>query len=304
MASERIEGIWAACVTAVDSDGAVDHARTIAHLRLLLDGGCHGVALFGTTGEAPSFAVAERQRTLDAVLEAGIPAGRLLLGVGTCALADTLALARHALDRGVTRLLVMPPFYFKNVADAGVVAAYAELLERLGDPRARLVLYHFPRLSGVPITPMVVAGLLARFPEAIAGIKDSSGDLEHTLMLLDRFPQLAILPGADHHLLDTLRAGGAGSISAPANLTAAASRAVWDAWRAGDPAAAAELQATLTRLRLILEARPLVAAVKAVLAHALGDPGWNRLRPPLVPLDEPADRLVQALRDVGWSPNR
>lgn len=304
MANERIEGIWAASVTAVDAAGEVDHARTIAHAQALLQGGCHGIALFGTTGEAPSFAVTSRQRALDALLEAGIPAGRLLVGVGTCALADTLALARHALGRGVTKLLVLPPFYFKNVTDAGVVAAYAELLERLGDTRARLVLYHFPRLSGVPITPAVVAALLARFPEAIGGIKDSSGDLEHTLMLLDAFPQLAILPGADHHLLDTLRSGGAGSISAPANLTARASRAVWDAWRAGDLEAAVERQATLTQLRRILEARPLVAAVKAVLAQHLADPAWERLRPPLTPLDEPADGLVRALLDAGWLPPR
>jgi 4-hydroxy-tetrahydrodipicolinate synthase len=302
VANERIEGIWAASVTAVDAEGGIDHARTIAHAQALLGGGCHGVALFGTTGEAPSFAVTARQRALDALLEAGIPAGRLLVGVGTCALADTLALARHALDQGVTRLLVLPPFYFKNVADAGVVAAYAELLERLGDARARIVLYHFPRLSGVPITPAVTAALLARFPDAIAGIKDSSGELEHTLMLIDSFPQLAILPGADHHLLDTLCAGGAGSISAPANLTARESRAVWDAWRAGEPDAAAERQATLTRLRRILEARPLVAAVKAVLARRLADPGWQRLRPPLTPLDEPVDGLVRALVEAGWSP--
>lgn len=302
MDSQGIEGIWAAAVTAVDTEGGVDHGRTLAHARALLAGGCHGVALFGTTGEAPSFSVAARQRALDALLEGGLPPGRLMVGAGTCALADSLALARHALASGVRHLLVLPPFYFKNVADAGVVAAFAELLERLGDERARVVLYHFPRLSGVPITPAVVASLLARFSDAIVGIKDSSGELEHTLMLIDQFPQLAVLPGADQHLLDSLRAGGAGSISAPANLTAAASRAVWDAWRAGDAERAAAHQAVLTRLRRIIEARPLVAAVKAVLAELRGDPGWRRLRPPLTPLDEPADGLLAALRAAGWTP--
>jgi 4-hydroxy-tetrahydrodipicolinate synthase len=279
----RLEGIFAAAVTAARADGQVDRARTRAHVERLLAGGCHGVALFGTTGEAASFTIAERKAMLEDLVGAGIAAERILPGVGLCARDDTLTLARHALELGCRHLLMLPPFFYKGVSDAGVAAAFAEVLERL-PAEARVILYHFPKVSAVPITPAVVTPLRERFGPMVAGIKDSSADLEHTLGLVQAFPDLAVFPGADHHLLTVLQAGGAGSISAAANLNASGSRKVFDLFKAGDAAAAEAAQVQVTAVRKAVEGGPLIPSIKALLALQLDDPEWRRVRPPLVEL--------------------
>ncbi len=297
---ERPHGIWAASVTPVDERGDVDVLRLVTHLRRLLARGCHGAVLFGTTGEAPSFTVDQRRRALDAVREAGIPAERLMVGVGCPARDDTLALARHARAHGVRWLLVMPPHFFKGVADEGLYRAVAEVLDGL-DAEARLLLYHFPQLSGVPIPFPVIERLLARDPARVVGIKDSSGDLRHTLALIRTFPGLAVFSGNDAHLLDVLRAGGAGAITAGHNLAADRAREVWDAFRAGDATRAERAMAGLAAVRRVLEGHPMIPALKAVLADGLGDPVWAAVRPPLVALDGTRARgLLEELAAVGY----
>ncbi len=297
---ERPRGIWAASVTPVDETGAVDPVRLVAHLRRLLARGCHGVVLFGTTGEAPSFTVDQRRRALDAVRAAGIPAERLMVGVGCPARDDTLALARHARDHGVRWLLVMPPFFFKRVEDEGVYRAFAEVLDGL-DADARLLLYHFPQLSGVPVGFAVIERLLARDPARVVGIKDSSGDLDHTLALIRTFRGLAVFSGNDAHLLDNLRAGGAGAITAGHNLAADWAREVWAAFRDGDEDRAARWMERVRAVRHVLERHPMIPALKAVLADGLGDPAWATVRPPLVALDGTRARsLLEELDAVGY----
>jgi 4-hydroxy-tetrahydrodipicolinate synthase len=300
----KLEGILAASVTAVTGDGAVDRPRTVAHVQDLLASGCHGVALFGTTGEAASFTIAERKATLDHLLEAGVAPERLLVGVGLPARDDTLELARHALAGGCRHLLMLPPYFYKGVSDAGVTAAFVEVLERLPD-EALVILYHFPKVSAVPITQPVVSALRDRFGTKIAGLKDSSGDLEHTMTMIAAFPDLSVFPGADHHLLRTLSAGGAGSISAAANLNSAGSRVVFDLFKAGLTAEAIDAQETVTAVRLAVEGGgPLVPTIKAVLAARRADPDWRRVRPPLCALEDTAvaqpiiEVLAKAQRNV------
>ena len=284
----KLEGIFAASVTAVRADGGVDRVRTTRHIQALLSGGCHGVALFGTTGEAASFTIEERRAMLDHLLEAGVAPGQVLVGVGLCARDDTLALAHHALERGCRHLLMLPPFFYKGVPDAGVTAAFAEVIERLPE-HARVILYHFPKVSAVPITQPVVRALCDRFGPVIAGLKDSSADLEHTLTMIAAFPELSVFPGADHHLLRTLDAGGAGSISAAANLNAIGSRAVFDLFKETWQADALDAQELVTAVRrAVEEAGPLIPIIKALVAARSGDPEWRRVRPPLVQADDPA----------------
>jgi 4-hydroxy-tetrahydrodipicolinate synthase len=294
-------GILAAIVTPVDADGGVDPGRLAAHARRLLGQGCHGLALFGTTGEATSFSVGQRQAALEALLAAGVPPDRLVLGVGTSARDETLALARHGLALGCRRLLMQPPFFYKRVSDDGLFAAFAEVAEAVGGDGAELLLYHFPQVTQVPLTRPVIERLVAAHPGVVRGIKDSSGDLAHTLGLVGDFPGLAVYAGNDSHLLDVLRAGGAGTISAAANLNAAASRAVLDAFEAGDGPAAEAGMGRVTAVRKVLEAVPLIPAIKRVLAGDADDPAWERVRPPLVPLGPEAGReLARALADAGW----
>lgn len=282
-------GVLCPTVTPVDSGLAIDPARLAAQVHWLLARGCHGVLLFGTTGEAVSFGSAERRRALEAVLAAGVPPERLMVGVGGCALGETLALARHAADAGCADLLVLPPFYYKPVADDGLLAWFEALAAGFGGREARLYLYHIPPLAGVGFSTQLVGRLAERVP-AVYGLKDSGGDAAHTLALIRDHPRLAIFSGSEGCLRDVLAAGGAGCISATANVNAAALRALFDAWR-GEAGAAR--QAAVSDFRARLARWPLIPALKALLAAGRDDPAWAYPHPPLLAL---ADGETATLR--------
>ncbi|HEX9770569.1 MAG TPA: dihydrodipicolinate synthase family protein [Kiloniellales bacterium] len=286
--SQAAYGIWAPAVTPLDRDLAPDPGRFTAHVRWLLDNGCHGVAVFGTTGEANSFAVDERIALLDATLEAGIPGERLMVGTGCCALTDTVRLTRHAVESGCKRVLMLPPFYYKGVSDEALYASYAAVIDRVGQDALAVYLYHFPRLSGVAITTGLVERLLASpYAGAVEGLKDSSGDPDSTGTFITRFPGLAVFPGTEALLLAGLEAGGAGCITASANVNAPAIRRVYDAWTAGS-ADAAGLQEIIGAQRAALQSQPLIPTLKRLIAAAHKDPAWLAIRPPLLPTDEAA----------------
>ena len=300
--SAAAAGIWAPAVTPLDQDLAPEPERFAAHVRWLLDNGCHGVAVFGTTGEATSFSVDERIALLDAALEAGIPAERLMIGTGCCALTDSVRLTRHAVESGCNRVLMLPPFYYKGASDEALAASYEAVIERVGHDGLEVFLYHFPRLSGVPITVGLVERLLASpHAAAIKGIKDSSGDAEGTRAFIAQFPGLAVFPGTEALLLTGLEAGGAGCITASANVNAPAIRRVYDAWGAGS-AETAGLQEIISAQRAALQSQPLISTLKRILAQAHGDPAWLAMRPPLLPTGE-ADAAAQdaALAAAGFA---
>ncbi len=282
-ADGRLHGLWAPACTPLDRDLAPDAVRYVTHVKRLLDEGCHGVGLFGTTGEATSFSVAERQALLEAVLEAGVDAGRLMVGSGCCALSDTLALSAHAAGLGCKNLLMLPPFYYKDMSDEGLFASFAAVIDRVADPALGVYLYHFPRLSQTPITLGLVERLLAAYPQTIKGIKDSSGDPNSGKGFIAAFPGLDVFPGTEAIMLDLLEAGAAGCISASANVNAPAIRQVYDAFRAGTPEARS-LQEGITAVRMVLQAAPMISTLKQILARRLGDPAWLTLRPPLTAL--------------------
>ena len=281
--SQAAFGIWAPAVTPLDQDLAPDPGRFAAHVRWLLDNGCHGVAVFGTTGEANSFSVDERIALLDAALEADIPAERLMVGTGCCALTDSVRLTRHAVDSGCNRVLMLPPFYYKGVSDEALLASYAEVIDRVGHDALSVFLYHFPRLSGVAITTGLVERLLASpYANVITGIKDSSGDPEGTRTFITRFPGLAVFPGTETLLLTGLETGGAGCITASANVNAPAIRRVYDAWSSSS-AETAGLQDVISAQRAALQSQPMIPTLKRLLAQALGDTAWLAMRPPMLP---------------------
>ena len=291
-------GVWSPVLVPLRPDLGIDSGRFAAHARWLLTQGCHGLAMFGTTSEANSFSVAERKALVEEALGAGIPPERLMIGTGCCAFTDSVELTRHAVDAGCRRVLMLPPFYYKGMSDEGLFRAFAEVIERVGEPALRVFLYHFPRLSGVPVTEGLIALLADAFPETVAGVKDSSGDWSNTRMMLDRFPDLAIFPGSEVFLLDGLRAGAAGCITATSNVNAAGARAVFDAWESGhgDPDAR---QAAATTIRRVIDRYPGIPAQKYLIAHYRNDPAWRTVRPPLVALDDGAGRdLLATLADT------
>ena len=298
LTSLAAHGVWSPVLVPLRPDLSIDPERFIAHAHWLLAQGCHGLALFGTTSEANSFSVSERKALLERVVEAGISPEHLMVGTGCCALTDSVELTRHAVDAGCRRVLMLPPFYYKGMSDEGLFRSFAEVVERVGTPDLRVFLYHFPRLSGVPVTEGLIALLVDAFPEVVAGVKDSSGDWSNTRMMLDRFPRLAIFPGSEVFLLDGLRAGGAGCITATSNVNAAGARAVFDAWIAGRDDADAG-QAAATRIRRAIDRHPGIPAQKYVIAHHRSDPAWRAVRPPMTPLADDSGRdLLGALSDT------
>ena len=295
-------GVWSPVLVPLRSDLSIDAERFLAHANRLLAQGCHGLALFGTTSEANSFSVAERKALVDRVVEGGIPTERLMIGTGCCALTDSVELTRHAMDAGCRRVLMLPPFYYKGMSDEGLFRSFAEVIERVGSPSLRVFLYNFPRLSGVPVTEGLLGLLDDAFPEVVAGVKDSSGDWSNTRMMLDRFPHLAIFPGSEVFLLDGLRAGGAGCITATSNVNAAGARAVFDAWSDGRDAADAKQEAA-TAIRRAIDRHPGIPAQKFLIAHYRDDPAWRTVRPPMTALTGDAGRdLLDGLADTQFDP--
>ena len=288
-----LSGVFAAALTPLDADCAPDFAPMVAHCRWLLDHGCDGLGVLGTTGEANSFTREERIAILEALVGAGIPPDVLLPGTGCCALPDTVALCRAAVDLGARRVLVLPPFYYKNVSDDGLFAAFAEIVEQVGDDRLHIYLYHFPQMSGIPLSLALIERLLKAYPGSFTGIKDSSGDLDNMLRTIRAFPDFAVFSGSDAFLLAVLQAGGAGCITAVGNIAAFVAAEVQAAFRRGDSAAAEQAQERLGRVRRIVATYPMTAALKEIMAVHSGNDGWRRIRPPLSPL-APAE--VVALR--------
>lgn len=280
MNSDWLQGVWSPALTPVSQSLEIDLERYAVHVKRLLDQGCHGVALFGTTGEATSFSASERMGALDAVLKAGVAPEQLLIGTGCAALADSVALTQHAASNGCLNVLMVPPFYYKGVSDTGAASSFSAVIDRVGNDQLGVYLYHFPKLSGVPITTGVIDILIKDYPTQIRGYKDSGGDFSNTEMLIKRYPGLNIFPGSERYLLPALRLGGVGCITATANVSAGPSRAVWDAWKAGDDAAD-DLQTRATAIRQELEQYALVPIQKSLLASTLNDDEWDRIRPPL-----------------------
>lgn len=289
-----LRGLWAASLTPLAADGSIDQKLLVDHARFLLRSGCDGIVPFGTTGEGQSFTLAERRLAVEALLGAGIKPDAMAVGIGCAAIGDAAELARHALGLGIRHLLALPPFFFKGVSDAGVAAAFARLIDMVGDARMQLVLYHIPQVTAVPVGFAAIEKLLRDYPAIVVAIKDSAGEWTHTQELLRRFPGLAVLVGAEDQLPQALRHGAAGTICGMANLVPALMRKVHDS--AGKPEEAALTQ-RIAALAGIVDRGSFVARLKAALGEATGLPSWRAVRAPVMPLAAPdAQTLWQELR--------
>ncbi|HEX8012908.1 MAG TPA: dihydrodipicolinate synthase family protein [Casimicrobiaceae bacterium] len=296
----RVRGALSPVVTPFAADLRPDARRFVRHCRWLLDQGV-GLAVFGTNSEANSLCVGEKIALLDALIQAGLPPERMMPGTGCCAFPDSVELTRAAVRLGCAGVLMLPPFYYKNVSDDGLFRSYAEIIERVADSRLRIYLYHIPPVSQVPISLALIERLLGAYPATIAGIKDSSGDWNNTRAMLERFQPRSfdVFAGSETFLLATLRGGGAGCITATGNVNPAPIARLAQGWRGAD----ADLQqAQLDAVRAAFQQFPMIAALKAAIAHYSDDPGWARVRPPLSELDSAQQRaLAHTLDGLGFS---
>lgn len=295
----RFSGLLVPVVTPFSANLDPDTERFCRLGRSLLAQGANGLAVFGTTGEANSLTVGERLRLLDALLDAGVSPTSLMVGTGACALGDAVVLGKAAVDRGCGGVLMLPPFYYKAVSDQGLFDFFAATIDRIGSDALRIYLYHIPPISQVPFSLDLIGRLTEAFPETVVGIKDSSRDWAGTARIIEQFPGFTVFTGSEAFLLDTLRAGGAGCITATGNVNARAIAALCRHWRDADADAR---QASLSQTRRALQAYPMVPALKAILARATADPEWARLRPPLCRLDDgTAAHLFADLDAIGFA---
>ncbi|MBL6958286.1 MAG: dihydrodipicolinate synthase family protein [Rhodospirillales bacterium] len=280
----HLEGVFSAALTPLQDDLSPDLDKLVQHSKWLLTNGCDGLAPLGTTGEANSFSVAERLTMMEALADGGLPMDRLMPGTGCCAIPDSVELCNKALETGAAGVLMLPPFYYKKPSDDGLFAAFSEVIERVGDDRLKVYLYHFPVMSTVPFSYDLIGRLLARYPDTVVGMKDSSGDLGNMTGAAKEFPGFAVFSGSDELLLPHLKEGGAGCITAVSNVAASMAAEVYAAFKKGeDPTAVHEM---LTTWRKSIYIYPLSMALKTIMARHTGDKGWLNIRPPFVQLTD------------------
>jgi len=284
MTKATLSGVIAAIATPIDENGSPDLARAMKLARFLLDNGCDGLNVLGTTGEATSFSRYERKMVMDAYKANGLPLERLMVGTGAAAVSDAVALTQHAAELGFAGALVLPPFYYKGVPDDGLVAYIDALVKATESKPIPIYLYHYPAMSGLPWHVALIKRLLELHPTRIVGLKDSSGDMAYARSAAAISKDFAVFPSTEAVLTEARDGAFAGCISATANLNADLCAR---AWRNGDAAA---LEAAVT-IRRLFEGKPLVSGVKALLAHIHRDPAISRMKPPLAPLPA-ADRAA------------
>ncbi|RUR36667.1 dihydrodipicolinate synthase family protein [Vreelandella populi] len=297
--SQTSGDVWSPVITPFGADLAPDRQRFVAHCQWLTSNGV-GLAVFGTNSEANSMTVAEKQTLLKALVDGGVDPTRIMPGTGSCTIDDCVALTREAVDAGCAGVLMLPPFYYKGISDEGLFRYYSEVINRVANSRLRIYLYHIPPVTQVPLSLELIERLRDSFPDIIAGIKDSGGDWAHTQALTERFAgqDFAVYAGSERFLLNTLRAGGAGCISATANVNPAAIVELARHWQADD---ADDRQQSLNVVRDLFEKYPLIPGMKAATAYFSGKDAWRRVRPPLVELEEQrASELVSALKATGF----
>jgi 4-hydroxy-tetrahydrodipicolinate synthase len=299
--TKRIEGVLSPVVTPFGKDYAPDAQRFVRHCRWLLKNGCAGLAVFGTNSEANSMSVSEKRKLLEALVSGGVPAASLMPGTGHCALSDSIEMTKAAVELGCAGVLMLPPFYYKGVSDEGLYRNFATVIERVGDERLQLYLYHIPPVSSVPITYGLIEKLLSKYPGVVAGVKDSSGDWNNTKGMLDNFSKggFDVFAGSEEFLLANMRGGGKGCITATGNVNPGAINELYKNWRSGE---ADKMQAAITATRKLVQKQPMIPALKATIAHFANDPQWKTCRPPLVELNSSQEeQLIRDLKGNGFS---
>jgi 4-hydroxy-tetrahydrodipicolinate synthase len=277
-----MHGILSPVVTPFHVDYTIDHQRLITQCKWLIDQDC-GLAVFGTNSEGNSLSLSEKQETLDKLIAAGLPPERMMPGTGHCSASDTVTLSRHAVESGCGGVLMLPPFFYKGVSDEGLFRSISTVIDKIGDDRLRVYLYHIPPVAQVGFSLDLIERLIDAYPDVVAGIKDSSGDWGNTRAMLDRFPGWGIFCGNEFNLAEAIELGSAGCISATCNVNTAA---IVNLHKNAGSTDAATLQESVNRTRRMIDKYPMIPALKAIVARGTKNPEWERVRPPLVELTD------------------
>ncbi|HXC28766.1 MAG TPA: dihydrodipicolinate synthase family protein [Stellaceae bacterium] len=297
---QAFAGVLVPVLTPFTPAGEPDAGRFVSFCRWLLAEGADGLAIFGTTSEANSMSAGERMALLDRLIASGIPAARLMPGTGACSITEASMLIKHAVGHGCGGVLMLPPFYYKGMTDQGVYDFIAAVIDKVASPALKMYLYHIPPQTVIPFGVELVGRLIKAYPGTIAGLKDSSGDWNNTAALLaEKFPNFGVFPGSEVFLLDGLRHGGVGCITASGNVNVPGIRKVYENWQTPQ---ADQYQADITLVRMTIQKYPMVPALKRIVAHFHNDPDWAAVRPPMERLsDAQSTALLADLEKIGYS---
>lgn len=281
-------GISPALATPLANDGSVHVPALAAHLSDLLSRGCTSGTIFGTTGEGPSFGLGERERTAKELIASGIPAAKIVEGLIACSHEEAVEGLNGAYARGARAILFAPPFYFRGNPDDALFAWFDGVFKTMGGKLRDIILYHIPSMTGVPLSFDLIARLRHAYPGAILGVKDSSGDRDHTMRLLDAHGDLTILVGEERYLGAACAKGASGSICGAGNFIPERMIKVVENAQ-DDPAVKTLVDAVV--------AEPVIPAVKALTAHVRREPAFTKSRPPLPSLSAAATAKLAAVLD-------
>ena len=294
-----LNGVYTASLTPLTASFEPNIPALVRHAQWLLESGSDGVALLGSTGEANSLTLEQRLSIIEQTARE-LPPDRLMLGTGSCALQDSVRLTKASVDAGVFSVLVIPPFYYKPQSDESVLRFYSELISSVDEPRLRIIFYNFPKLSGYNFSVKILQELKQRFGDIAAGIKDSSGEWKNMLGIVQNIPDFMVYTGTETLLLDILKKGGAGCITATANLIAPECQRVYQAWKNNKQKVAEQAQMNLTDLRKSLENYPLVSELKSLFASETNAEEWENMLPPFAPiLDKQVEELTEQIKGLG-----
>ena len=296
--SLKFSGILSPVLTPFTKDLKPD-SRRLVKLCHWLSSQNVALVLFGTTSEANSLSLEEKISLLDDLIDAGINPSLLMPGTGCCSLTETVQLTSHAVELGCKGTLILPPFFYKDISDDGLLRSYAETIERVGNSALKIYLYHIPPVSGVSISLDLIERLIIRYPNVIAGVKDSSGNWDNTQSILERqWDDFRVFAGSERFLLQTMRAGGTGCISATANINPNAIYNLYKEWKSDR---ADNLQEQLNQVRTVLESYPMIPALKSVISYYSNHPDWTIVRPPFISLEKETQKeLIQKLKSLGF----
>lgn len=299
MSQKKFSGVLVPALTPFNADLSPNKTAFVEHCRWLLEEGADGLAVFGTTSEANSLTLEERIELLEALIENGISAELLMPGTGACAIGDSIRLTNHAVNLGCGGCLMLPPYYYKGVSDDGLFAAFSEVIQKVSSDRLKIYLYHIPPVAQVPISLDLIGRLIRQYPDTVVGLKDSSGDWSNTEAVIKEFPEFETFAGSEVFLLDTLRAGGVGCITATGNVNPAGIRSVYEKWRTDR---ADELQARITEVRKTIQNFTMIPALKVMIADYSGQSHWKLVRPPLMQLaSDQVGQLRSDLQSIDFS---
>lgn len=287
--TQQIEGVYAAALTPLNDDLSCNTKELALHCKDLLHRGCKGIVLFGTTGEGASFSVEERVNAIRELIQLGLYSKQLIVCNGSSNIPETATLLQSCLEMNVTASLVAPPSYFKNVSEEGVIAYYREIVQRVNNKNLKIILYHIPQNTGVPITLPIIHALRSAFPETFVGIKESEGNLDFTKAIIESIPDFGLFIGKEKHIAQGAHYGAKGVICGIANLCPELVCKLYELGKQGSIENSGELEEISEPLRK----GHFVPAMKAILAKKRG-PLWQAVRPPLMSLSPHNTSMIQA----------